>query len=70
MDGIIKSNAERDDESKIYINPDKIAENYLTWLQSPPFDIGFTTKAALNALRSDATFDSAYAASQANNQKS
>ena len=39
-------------------------------MKSPPFDIGFTTRAALGALKKEATYSSAKAASDEKNQQS
>ena len=47
MKGILKS---RSEDQNVYLNPNYVAEEYQNWMESPPFDIGFTTRSALGAL--------------------
>ena len=47
-----------------------IALNYREWIISPPFDIGYTTKAGLNPLIQDLDPSVAKSAAYENNQKS
>jgi len=37
--------------SHLDFNLEQIAQNYAKWIDSPPFDIGFTTRASLGCLR-------------------
>ena len=66
MQGIVNSNK----QSRGILVGDEIAKMYLEWMCSDPFDMGFTTRNALQGLKYDPRWTTAKEAAFYNNKKS